>query len=241
MKKMKITALVLALVCLACVCAGCANDKWDDIKNKDVVATVNGAELTKQHVRYFNAENFVGSQVSANLMSQMGISDAETEDADEDLEIAFEDALTYSIVGELARANGFSITEDEAYEKAYQEYVLMEKKPGYDYIKEYNDSIKEMLFFDTDMLVDFGSQKMYNSVPAMDYIKSLLEEMQYDYPNDDNKNTKLKAAVAERLKDEAKEVEVTFNYHKASKVNALTYEDIVSRAATTFTRAAEEE
>jgi len=235
MKKTKLTALIMAMVCIACVFAGCASAKWDDIKNKDVVATVNGTEVTKQHVMYFYAEDYASAQVSANLFAQMGMDEIENE---EDVDTSFYGALEYYIVGELARENGFGITEDEAYEKAYQEYVLMEKKPGYEYIAEYNAQIKDMLYFDNEKMVEYATDKLYNSVPAMKYIESLMDEMQYDYPEDpETKNDPLKEAVCKRLAEESKNIDIVLNYHSKSTLEKVTYEEIVDRAATTFLRA----
>ncbi len=235
MKKIKVIALIMALVCALCVFAGCASAKWDDIKNKDVVATVNGTEITKQHVMYFYAENIASAQVASTMFAQMGIEDIEE---DTEIETSFYDALSYYIVGELARANGFGISEEEAYEKAYQEYVLMEKKPGYEYIAEYNNQIRDMLYFDSEMMVEYATDKLYNSVPSMDYIEALMDEMQFDYPEDpETKDDALKAAVAERLAEEAKALDIKLNYHSKKALEKVAYPEIVDRASTTFLRA----
>lgn len=235
MKKMKMTALILALVCVACVFAGCGSVKWDDIKNKDVVATVNGTEITKQHVMYFYAEDVASAKVSADLFAQMGIEDTEGETA---VETSFNGAMAYYIIGELAREAGYGITEDEAYERAYQEYVLMEKKPGYEYIADYNNQIKEMLYFDNEKMVEFATDKLYNSIPCMDYVEALMNEMQYDYPEDpETKDEPLKEAVAARLAEAAKSLDVTFNYHSKKAIDNVNYMDVVDRGATTFIRA----
>ena len=235
MKKIKIIALIMVLVCAACVFAGCASAKWDDIKNKDVVATVNGTEITKQHVMYFYAENVASAKVASNMFAQMGIDEIED---DAEVETSFYDALSYYVVGELTRANGYGISEEEAYERAYQEYVLMEKKPGYEYITEYNNQIREMLYFDSDKMVEFATDKLYNSIPSMDYIEALMDEMQYDYPEDpEKKDELLKEAVAKRLAEEAKALDIKLNYHSRNTLEKIAYAEIVDRGATTFVRA----
>ena len=229
------TALILALVCVACVFAGCGAVNWDDIKNKDVVATVNGTEVTKQHVMYYYAEDVASAKVSAELFSQMGI---ENMDSETDIDTSFNNAMAYYIIGELAREAGYGITEEEAYERAYQEYVLMEKKPGYEYIADYNNQIREMLYFDSDMMVEFATDKLYNSVPCMDYIVALMDEMQYDYPKDpETKDEPLKEAVAKRLAEAAKGVDVKMNFHSQKALDEVNYMDVVDRGSTTFVRA----
>lgn len=235
MKKIKVIALIMVLACIVCAFAGCGSAKWDDIKNKDVVATVNGTEITKQHVMYFYAENVASAEVASSMFQQMGIEEVEEET---EIETSFREALAYYVVGELARENGYGLTEDEAYEKAYQEYVLMEKKPGYEYIAEYNAQIREMLYFDSEMMVEYASAKIYNSVPSMDYIEALMEEMQYDYPKDpETKDDNLKAAVAERLAKDAKKLDIKLNYHSKKTIDKIAFDEIVTRGATTFVRA----
>lgn len=234
MKTMKMTALMLALVLMLCVFAGCGSMKWDELKNKDVVATVNGKEITKQHINYEYAQQTVSNQISAELMSQLGGMDEEEVEMDE----VFYQVIAKNILGELAREKGFGITEEEAYERAYNDLILSSKKNGYDYLSQYNDQIKEMLHFDDDMMVEYASQDLYNTTPVNNYLKSIMEELQYDYPDEtDPKEEALAEAVLERVKAEVGNVSVEFNYHGKSVLKKLNYEKLISNAKLTFVRA----
>lgn len=234
MKKMKMAALVLALVLIVSVFAGCGAVKWDDIKKKDVVATVNGTEITKQHVLYQNAQDEVSNQVSYELMSQLGAMD-EIEAAS--LEDSFMATLTRYVLGELAREAGYGITMEEAYEKAYNDLILSTKKTGYDYLGDYNEQVKDMLYFDDDLMLDYASQDIYNTTPVNKYVLGLMEEMQYDYPEEtDPKEEQLRAAVLEKVTADAANVEVVLNYHNKNIVKELPLEKLVESAALTFQR-----
>lgn len=238
MKKMKMAALVLALALIVSVFAGCGAVKWDDLNKKDVVATVNGKEITKQHVLYQYAQDQVSQDISAQLMSQLGVSGEEEE---LEMEDSFAAELTKYILGELARENGYGITEEDAYDKAYNDLVLSAKKNGYDYLEEYNQQVMDMLYFDQDMMLEYAWQDIYNSTPVYNYVHALMEEMQDDYPDEtDPDEEQLQAAVVERLTADAKNVTVELNYHKKSILNKLTIEKTVSNAALSFQRTTEE-
>jgi hypothetical protein len=233
---MKMAALVLALVLIVSVFAGCGTAKWDDIKKKDVVATVNGTEITKQHVLYQNAQDEISNKVSYELMSQLGgldkIEAAPVEDS-------FKATLTRYILGELAREAGYGITEEEAYAKAYNDLILSTKKTGYDYLGDYNKQVMDMLYFDEDLMLDYASQDIYNTTPINKYVLGLMEEMQYDYPEEtDPKEEQLLAAVLAKVVEDAGKVEVTLNYHNKNILKELPYERLVESAGLTFQRAA---
>ena len=234
MKKMKMAALVLALVLILSVFAGCGAVKWDELKKKDVVATVNGLEITKQHVLYQNAQDEASNRVSAQLMSQLGVTAEEKDSAMND---SFVNTLTRYVLGELAREAGYGITEEEAYEKAYNDLILSAKKNGYDYLADYNQQIKDQLFFDDDLMLEYASQDIYNTTPINKYILGLMEEMQYDYPGENERdNDALMAAVTAKLTEDAKNVDVQLNHHSKKILDALDIEKSVTSAGLTFRR-----
>ena len=234
MKKMKMAALVLALVLILSVFAGCGAVKWDDMKKKDVVATVNGTEITKQHVLYQNAQDEIRNQISANLLSQLGAS-ADEEDAG--MNESFISTLTKVILGELAREAGYGITEDEAYEKAYNDLILSTKKTGYDYLSDYNQQVKEALYFDDDLMLEYASQDIYHGTPINKYVLALMEEMQDEYPEEtDPKNEQLMEAVVAKLTEDAKALDIQLNYHNKKVLEELDVARFVKSAGMTFHR-----
>jgi len=228
------TALVLALVMALGMLTGCASVEWDELKSKDVIATVNGLEITKQHVSYEYAQQSVSNQISAELMSQLGGGDAE--------EVAMEDAMCHTlgkyILGEIAREKGFGISKEDAYERAYNDLILSSKRSGMDYLSDYNEQIKAELYFDDEMMVDYASQDVYNTMAINEYVKSVMGELQYDYPDEtDPREEQLRAAVTKVVKEEVKNVEVKLMHHGKSTLEKIDYAKLVSNAALTFVRA----
>ena len=65
-----------------------------------------------------------------------------------------------------------------------------------------------------------------------------MEEMQYDYPKDPKtKDAPLQAAVAERLAKDTEKLDIKLNYHSKKTIDKIAFDEIVTRGATTFTRA----
>lgn len=207
MKRFKSILLIALAVMLLMAFVGCGSREidWEAIKRDDVVAEVNGIQLTKKLVNFQYCIEDISSQYTSSFYSQLG----GTEDmaATVTMDKSMDGMLANLILASIAKDNGMTVAEEKARESSYDEYILSAKK--YDYLSEFSESMKQNMYLSDEMLVQYGTEYNLITDSADEVVRAEFDKL--DAAEFEDLNA-MSDAVLKALEELTKDVSVTVNY-----------------------------
>ena len=217
MKKFRSAILVVLAVAVVFTMFGCGGRKdvdWEMIKSNDTVLTANDVSITRRVVDFCHAMDvYIRDNYSSSFTEALNL------EGYEQREITKEDSLNevvgYAVLQAQAQEMGLAMSYEEAYDIAYDEFVINPKMAGNEQYKAYKEGILETLNISQNMLVEYAAAYTQMVQSAYAITKHWFLELESQYEDEEE----LEAAVLEKLQENAKDIDVTLYGPEAQKLN----------------------
>ena len=224
MKKFKSVIVVMLVVMMLAAFAGCSGKAdWDAVKREDIVAQAGSIQMSKKAVLLQYAIDEYSNASAASMFGQLGgLGDFELDAVEMDDSYNF--MLSMLALAKIAEDEGILVTQEEAYESAYREFILNPKM--YDTMTDYVNTIKSSLYLSDELVVEYSAEHNFIKLSAYNAVKKEFEKLN---PADYEDLDAMSAAVLENVNAMMKDASVTalVPRTKTVKGKSLDYSKIV--------------
>ncbi len=196
--KKRITLILTILLVVCFVASGCGAS-WDGIADDAVVAQVGDNSINYLLLKYYSAQQEIGQEIATKLLEEQGYKPEKAK------KLSTQDYLNLlmqnAAVSQLAEGKEGAVTKEEALEVMKEE--LTQGGEVYDYLKEYNDQLKEKMNLNDAELLNVAAEDRYISLNAGVVLKEVVDGLKESVPQD-----RLTEEIAKKLQEMTSGIEM---------------------------------